>query len=88
MVNESDPRQGAPNKWYLASAADEPVASFVIHHAQDAGDVAVDRYHQATKLLTDAGIAYSVVTGDAQGEASELAGMTDSDMPKGPTQPN
>ena len=40
------------------------------------------RYDTAVGLLADAGIAYSVVTGDVRDEAGRLAGVTDSIMPR------
>ena len=43
-----------------------PAVSFVIYHVPTAGAAAVDRYTQATTLLTDAGIAYRAVTGDVR----------------------
>ena len=59
-----------------------PAVSFMIYHDPNAGDVAVDRYNQAVELLDNAGIAYSVVSGDVQDEASRLAGVSNSVMPR------
>ena len=59
-----------------------PAVSFVIYHDPDAGTAAVNRYNQAVALLNEAGIAYSVVSGDVQAEASRLAGVTNSVMPR------
>ena len=59
-----------------------PAVSFVIYHDPDAGTAAVNRYNQAVALLDDAGIAYSVVSGDVQADANRLAGVTNSVMPR------
>ena len=59
-----------------------PIISFVIYHDPDAGDVAVDRYNQATRLLSDAGIRYTEVIGDVQAEVDRLAGVTNSVIPR------
>ena len=59
-----------------------PAVSFVIYHDPDASSEAVDRYNQAVALLAAAGIAYTEVIGDVQDEASRLAGVTDSVLPR------
>lgn len=59
-----------------------PAVSFVIYYDPDAGADAVDRYNQAVALLDEAGIAYGEVVGDIQDEASRLAGVTDSIIPR------
>ena len=59
-----------------------PAASFVVYHDPDAGAEAVDRYNQGVKLLKDAGISYSEVTGDVQADVDRLAGVSDSVLPR------
>ena len=59
-----------------------PAVSFVIYHDPNGGAAAVDRYNEAVALLDDAGISYSVVRGDVQDDASSLAGVTNSVMPR------
>ena len=59
-----------------------PAVSFVIYHDPDGGAASVDRYNEAVALLSDAGISYSVVRGDVQDDASSLAGVTNSIMPR------
>lgn len=63
-------------------AEETPAAVIVIYYDPDAGDAAADRYSQAVELLKDAGISYSEVEGDVQDDASSLAGVTDSVMPR------
>ena len=59
-----------------------PAVTFVIYHDPDAGSAAVNRYNQAITLLTDAGVTYSVVSGDVQADASRLAEVSNSIMPR------
>ena len=59
-----------------------PAVSFAIYHDPNGGAAAVDRYNEAVALLDDAGISYSVVRGDVQDDASSLAGVTNSVMPR------
>ena len=61
---------------------ESPAAVFVIYYDPNAGDAAVDRYNQAVALLKEAGISYSVVTGDVQDDVDRLAGVTDSVIPR------
>ena len=64
----------------LSGPPDE--SRFVIYHDPDAGAAAVSRYDQAVALLDDAGIGYTEVTGDVQGDADRLAGVTNSVLPR------
>ena len=59
-----------------------PAVVFVIYHDPDAGAAVVNRYNQAVKLLTDAGIAYTEVVGDVQDDVDRLAGVTGSVIPR------
>ena len=59
-----------------------PAAVFMIYHDPDGGAAALNRYNEAVKLLTDAGIAYSEVVGDVQADVDRLAGVTNSVMPR------
>ena len=59
-----------------------PAVSFVIYYDPDGGAASADRYNEAVALLDDAGISYSVVRGDVQDDASSLAGVTNSIMPR------
>ena len=65
-----------------ASDQSAPAPSFTIYHDPNAGSVAVNRYNQATTLLSNAGISYTVVSGDVRAEASQLAGVARSVMPR------
>ena len=65
-----------------AGNTETPAVSFVIYHDPGAGAGAVDRYSQATKLLSDAGISYAEVIGDVQDAVDRLAGVTNSVMPR------
>ena len=71
---DSEPPEGA--------SALEAADSFVIYHDPDAGASSVNRYNQAIALLDGAGLAYTEVTGDVDGDASRLAGVTNSVMPR------
>ena len=61
---------------------DETDVTFVIYHDPDAGDAAVDRYNRAVTLLTDESITYGEAVGDIRDEASRLAGVTNSVLPR------
>ena len=65
---------------------DEPdeatAVTFVIYHDPDAGDASVERYNEAKKLLSDAGLTYTEVTDATQADVDRLAGVTNSVMPR------
>ena len=58
------------------------LSQFVVYHDPDAGAAAVDRFTRAIALLDDAGVSYSLVSGDVRDEASRLAGVSSSVMPR------
>lgn len=75
VVAEDPPAEDTP-------AEETPAAVIVIYYDPDAGDAAADRYSQAVELLKDASITYSEVTGDVRDDVDELAGVTDTVIPR------
>ena len=79
-ADDSHQQQGQPDS--------TPAAYFVIYYNPsafydpNAWDASADRYIQGVRLLTDAGIAYSEVTGDVQADVDRLAKVTDSTLPR------
>ena len=61
---------------------DSSAAAFVIYCDPNGGTVAADLYDRAVRLLAETGTAHSRVVAYVQDDVDQLAGVTDSTMPR------